>query len=85
MSYLFSLLQNFTKGNDLERLVITWFTTSYLTLSCLMEKEGALIRMPIANEWTSSKFAKSTEGKHIEEVVMDNKIWKNIFICLNGA
>lgn len=50
-----------------------------------MENKGALIRMFTSNKWTLSKFAKSTEGKQIEEVVIDKKIWKNIIICLNGA
>jgi hypothetical protein len=33
-----------------------------------MENKGALIRMFISNQWTSSKFAKIVDGKQIEEV-----------------
>lgn len=41
-SSLISLLQHFTKGKDLVR---PRFVNSYLTLGCLMENKGALIRM----------------------------------------
>lgn len=41
-----------------------------------MENKGALIRMFTSNEWTLSKFAKSTEGKKIEEVVIDRVLEK---------
>lgn len=74
-----------SKGKDLVRSVVTRFTTSYLTLGCLMENKGALIRMFTSNEWTLSKFAKSIEGKQIEEVVIDKEFWKNIIICLKGV
>jgi hypothetical protein len=63
-----SLLQHFTKGKDLARPAVTRLATSYLTLACLMENKGALIRMFISNQWTSSKFAKIVDGKQIEEV-----------------
>jgi hypothetical protein len=71
-SSLISLLQHFTKGKDLARPAVTRLATSYLTLACLMENKGALIRMFISNQWTSSKFAKIVDGKQIEEVVMDS-------------
>ena len=50
-----------------------------------MENKGALIRMFTSNQWTSSIFAKTEEGKKIEEVVMDKQFWKDIGICCNGA
>ncbi|KAI5444905.1 hypothetical protein KIW84_013255 [Lathyrus oleraceus] len=51
-SSLISLLQHFIKEKDLVRPVVTRFATSYLTLGCLMENKGALIRMFMSNEWT---------------------------------
>ncbi|KAK2431194.1 hypothetical protein QL285_029453 [Trifolium repens] len=82
---LISLLQIHTKGKDLVRPAVTRFATSYLTLACLMENKGALIRMFTSNQWTSSKFSKTVDGKQIEEVVMDKGFWKDIIICLKGA
>lgn len=72
-SSLISLLQHFTKGKYLVRSAVTWFATSYLTLGCLMENKGVLIRIFTSNEWTLSKF------------VIDKEFWKNIIICLKGA
>lgn len=82
---LISLLQHFTKGKDLVRPAVTRFATSYLTLGCLNENKGALVRMFTSNEWISSKFAKTEEGKKIEEVVMDKDFWKDIVTCCKGA
>jgi len=67
------------------RLGVTRFATSYLTLGCLHENKGALIRMFTSNEWKSSKFAKINDGKIVEDVVLDKEFWKNIITCLKGA
>ena len=82
---LISLLQHHTKGKDLVRPGMTRFATSYLTLGCLHEKKGALIRMFTSDEWKSSKFAKTKDGKMIENVVLDRMFWRDIVICLRGA
>ncbi|XP_058774187.1 uncharacterized protein LOC131648448 [Vicia villosa] len=82
---LISLLQIHTKGKDLVRPAVTRFATSYLTLGCLMENKGGLIRMFTSYEWTVTKFAKTSEGKQVEEVVMDKEFWKDIVICCKGA
>ena len=50
---------------------ITHFATSYLTLGCLHENKGALIRMFTKNYWKSSRFAKTKDGKIVEDVVLD--------------
>ncbi|PNY17483.1 HAT family dimerization domain containing protein [Trifolium pratense] len=70
---------------DLVRPAVTRFATSYLTLRCLAENKSALIRMFTSNEWTISKFAKTADGKLIEEVIMDKEFWKDVIICLKGA
>jgi len=59
---LISLLQHFTKRKDFVRPTVTRFATFYLTLGCLNENKGALVRMFTSNEWIYSKFAK-TEGR----------------------
>nr|KYP48416.1 hypothetical protein KK1_029878 [Cajanus cajan] len=58
---------------------------SYLTLGCLHENKGALIRMFTSNEWKSSRYAKTKDGKTVENVVLDKGFWGNIIICLKGA
>lgn len=51
----------------------------------LMKNKGSLIRMFTSNEWTSSQFAKTSEGQYFEEVIIDKEFWKKIAICLKGA
>ncbi|XP_073222372.1 uncharacterized protein [Cicer arietinum] len=75
---IISLLQYFTKGKDFVRPIVTRFATSYLTLDYLMENKGALIRIFTSNKWASSKFTKTSEMQHVEEVVRDKEFWKNI-------
>lgn len=82
---LISLLKTFTKDRDLVRPAMTRFATSYLTLGCLHENKLALIRMFNSDEWKASRSACTSEGKLIEEVVMDRDFWKKIVICLKGA
>ena len=38
-----------------------------------------------SNEWKSSKFAKTNDGKIVEDIVLDKKFWKNIITCLKGT
>ncbi|XP_042449877.1 uncharacterized protein LOC122034629 [Zingiber officinale] len=82
---LISLLHHFTKEKDLIRPATTRFATSYLTLGCLNDNKGALIRMFTSKEWKSSQFAKTKDGKVIENVVMDKDFWKSIITCLRSA
>lgn len=82
---LICLLHHFTKGKDLIRPAMTRFATSYLTLGCLNDNKGALMRMFISNEWKSSRFAKTKDGKHVENMIMDSRFWKNIVVCLKGT
>jgi hypothetical protein len=57
------LIKHFTKGNDVGRLMVTRFATSYLTLECLNENKGVLVRIFTSNEWINSKFAKNRGRK----------------------
>jgi hypothetical protein len=82
---LMSLLHYFTKGGDLIRSAATRFATSYLTLRCLHDNKGALIRMFTSQQWKSSAFSKSNDGVFVENQITDKGFWKNIIICLRGA
>ncbi|XP_072064179.1 uncharacterized protein [Arachis hypogaea] len=68
---LISLLHIHTKRKDLVRAAMTHFATSYLTLECLNNNKGSVIRMFLSDQWTSSKFAKIKYGKIIASVVLD--------------
>lgn len=82
---LITLLRKETFGRDLIRPGATRFATSYLTLSCLSELETPLRAMFDSEDWRSTKFAASTEGKKVQRIVKDSQFWKNIVICLKAA
>lgn len=68
---LISLLRHFTKGKDLVKPGLTPFATSYFTLRCFHDNKGSLIRMFASDQWKISKFARSMDGKLVEDVVLD--------------
>ena len=82
---LIALLHYFTKGKHLIRPAVTRCATSYLTLDCLNRNKEVLMRMFTSKSWKSSGFARTTSGRHVENLVMDSKFWKNIVVCLKGA
>jgi len=82
---LISMLKKFTKGRDLIRPGVTRFATAYLTLGCLHELKASLLTMFNSDEWTTSKFGTSQEGKRIERVVLDSRFWKNVSTCLKAT
>ncbi|XLR35127.1 hypothetical protein S83_063027, partial [Arachis hypogaea] len=82
---LIALLHIHTKGKDLVRPGMTRFATSYLTLGCLNDNKGSLIKMFLSDQWTSSNFAKTKDGKIIASVVLDKVFWKEVVICLRAA
>jgi hypothetical protein len=51
----------------------------------LNDNKGALIRMFTSDQWKSNPCAKTKDGKHVEEVIIDKKFWKSVVICLKGA
>jgi len=82
---LISLLHKYAKGTDLIRPALTRFATSYLTLGCLNDNKGSLIRMFTSEEWQSSQFVKTRDGGFVESLILDKEFWKNILNCLRGA
>jgi len=82
---LISLLHKYTKGTDLIRPALTRFATSYLTLGCLNDNKGSLIKMFTSEEWQSSQFFKTRDGGFVESLILDKGFWKNILYCLRGA
>jgi len=82
---LISMLKRFTNEKDLIRPDVTRFATAYLTLSCLNVNRAALMSMFSSNDWKSSKFASSQDGRKVQNMVLDSRFWKNIVSCLKAA
>jgi hypothetical protein len=82
---LITLLHHFTEGGELIRPGITRFATSYLCLGCLKDKRGALVRMFTSKQWNDGPFAKTKDGKLVQNTVLDKNFWKNVILCLWAA
>nr|KYP57068.1 hypothetical protein KK1_003322 [Cajanus cajan] len=76
------MLKKFTKGRDLVRPDMTRFASAYLTLSCLNDNKASLMSMFSSNEWKSSKFSSTPEGRKVQGMALDSRLWKDIIICL---
>jgi hypothetical protein len=79
-----TLLRRFTKGIDIFKIGLTRCDSLYLTLCSVHENKGAFIRMFTSEEWKSSEFAETRDGKSVEDVVLDKEFWKNVMICYKG-
>ncbi|KAJ1424466.1 Ribonuclease H-like superfamily [Sesbania bispinosa] len=82
---LISMLKKFTKGKDLIRPGITRFATAFLTLGCLNDNKASLMSLFSSNDWKSSKFASTQEGRRVQSMALDSRLWKKIIICLKAA
>ncbi|XP_058772114.1 uncharacterized protein LOC131645910 [Vicia villosa] len=79
---LITLLHHFTEGGELIRPKITRFATSYLCLGCFNDKRGALVRMFTFKQWKDGPFAKTKDGKLVQNTVPDKDFWKNVVLYL---
>ena len=79
------MLRKFTKGQDLIRPAATRFATAYLTLGCLNDCKITLMSMFTSVQWRSSRYAKSEEGRQIQNCVLDSKFWHDVSECIKAA
>ena len=82
---LISIMKKFTNGRDLIRPGMTRFATAYLTLACLHELKASLMSMFSSEEWKTSKFGTSQEGRKVQNMALDSRFWKNVTMCLKVA
>jgi hypothetical protein len=82
---LITMVRKFTNGRDLIRPAMTRFATAYLTLGCLNDLKSSLINMFNSDDWKSSRFATTVEGRKIAKGALDHHFWKNILLCLKTA
>ncbi|XP_062005992.1 uncharacterized protein LOC133723189 [Rosa rugosa] len=64
--------------DDLIRLGPTQFSTNYISLQSLFQKNVGLKQLFICNDWVTSEYCQSKEGRRIEELVLENMFWDNV-------
>ncbi|XP_039144006.1 uncharacterized protein LOC120281171 [Dioscorea cayenensis subsp. rotundata] len=83
---LINMIRKFANGYDLIWAGVTRFTTSYLTLSRMHELKKALRSLFVFEEWLNSPFAKKSDGKKMENLVVgDAKFWDAIVYYLKSV
>eukprot|EP00253_Pinus_taeda_P033005 PITA_33005 len=75
-SWVVNLIRKNTRGKELVRLTITRFATHLLTLQSLTSQQQNLQKMLSIDEWNSSRWARSADGKNTKKKVCDNTFWK---------
>ncbi|XP_035540211.1 uncharacterized protein LOC118344202 [Juglans regia] len=65
--------KDFTKGHDLCRPAITRFATNFLSIQCLLLFKKELRQMFTCDKWIASNHSKSSIGKGIAEIVLEDK------------
>ena len=64
--------KKYTHGRDLCRLVITKFTTHFLSIQYLMKFKKELRQMFTGDKWVDSYYAKSNVGKEIASIIFED-------------
>ncbi|KAF5474589.1 hypothetical protein F2P56_006477, partial [Juglans regia] len=63
----------FTKGHDLCRPAVTRFATNFLSIQCLLLFKKELRQMFTCDKWIASNHSKSSIGKEIAEIILEDK------------
>ncbi|XP_042963296.1 uncharacterized protein LOC122297331 [Carya illinoinensis] len=65
--------KDFTKGRDLCHPAITRFATKFLSIQCLVLFKKELRQMFTCDKWVASSYSKSSIGKEIVGIVLEDK------------
>ena len=69
-------MRKHTQGRELVRPAITRFATHFLTLQSLLAQRKNLEQMVSSDEWSSSKWARRTDGKDCKKKILESSFWK---------
>ncbi|XP_043723450.1 uncharacterized protein LOC122670575 [Telopea speciosissima] len=82
---LLEAIKTRTNGDDLVRVGVTRFATSFLTLQSLLKYNSALMRLFVCDDWNKSKLSKTEIGKKVEDTVLATKFWNGVRDCLRAS
>ncbi|KAM5577951.1 hypothetical protein ABKV19_008328 [Rosa sericea] len=75
--WVLALMRKICNG-DLIRPGPTRFATNYISLQSLFQKKAGLKQLFTCDDWVTSKYSRSKEGRRIEELVLENMFWDNV-------
>ncbi|KAK8923972.1 hypothetical protein KSP39_PZI019061 [Platanthera zijinensis] len=77
-----NMLRSFTGQVELVRPAVTRFATSFLTIQRIHNQRNNLRKMFISPEWSSSKWAKESTGKQVQNIILMISFWRSIMDIL---
>ncbi|XP_062020873.1 uncharacterized protein LOC133737295 [Rosa rugosa] len=75
--WVLALMRKICEG-DLIRPGPTQFAINYISLQSLFQKKAGLKQLFTCNDWATSKYSQTKEGRRIEELVLENMFWDNV-------
>ncbi|OAY70615.1 hypothetical protein ACMD2_21314, partial [Ananas comosus] len=72
--WVHALMMKFT-GRELVRPGITRFATNFIALNSILQNKNGLKSMFASDDWQTSRYASTADGKSIEQIIMSAKFW----------
>jgi hypothetical protein len=72
-----SLMRSFTNRRELVRPGVTRFATTFLSLSCLVDKKSQLAAMVSSTKWDDNKWSKTDKGRATKATIYSDAFWTN--------
>ena len=83
--WVLAQMRKFAK-KDLVRPATTRFATAYLTLESLYQMKQPLQMLFVSQEWSSSAWAKKSEGKAVKKIIInDHTFWPSVIYCIKST
>ncbi|OAY76841.1 hypothetical protein ACMD2_17806 [Ananas comosus] len=62
-------------GRELVHSGITRFATNFIALNSILQNKNRLKSMFASDEWQTSRYASTVDGKSIEQIILSAKFW----------
>ncbi|RZR85153.1 hypothetical protein BHM03_00012103 [Ensete ventricosum] len=73
-NWVHSLMQKYINGEIL-RPGVTRFATNFIVLKSIQQKRQGLKAMVSSQEWSDSRYSRSSDGKKIEKIILSSRFW----------
>ncbi|GKV30763.1 hypothetical protein SLEP1_g39543 [Rubroshorea leprosula] len=83
-SWVLALMRrDYRNGRDLCRPAVPRFATHFLSIQCLLKFKKELRKMFTSDAWVGSRYARSSVGKGICEIILEDKeFWSNCIVVV---
>nr|XP_018686484.1 PREDICTED: uncharacterized protein LOC103994246 [Musa acuminata subsp. malaccensis]XP_018686485.1 PREDICTED: uncharacterized protein LOC103994246 [Musa acuminata subsp. malaccensis]XP_018686486.1 PREDICTED: uncharacterized protein LOC103994246 [Musa acuminata subsp. malaccensis]XP_018686487.1 PREDICTED: uncharacterized protein LOC103994246 [Musa acuminata subsp. malaccensis] len=82
--WIHSLMQKYINGEIL-RPGVTRFATNFIILKSIQQKKQGLMAMVISQEWSDSRYSRSSDGKKMEKIILSSRFWDVVKEIITGV